>query len=175
LGWASARGARRRLPAAFARSHYQPIGRDEGRRRLRPLEPAHPGARSAYIIADAELELIITQSGVAEGLPESAARALLIDAEWGRIAEQSAANLTGRAAPEETAYVIYTSGSTGSRRRADRAPALVNYIGGPGRHMSGLAGSTSLVFVAGLRPDGHLDLRAAGDGQSDHRSQLGGA
>ncbi|HZF37248.1 MAG TPA: amino acid adenylation domain-containing protein, partial [Blastocatellia bacterium] len=94
-----------------------------------PLEPAHPGARSAYIIADAELELIITQSGVAEGLPESAARALLIDAEWGRIAEQSAANLTGRAAPEETAYVIYTSGSTGQPKGVQIGRrALVNYI-----------------------------------------------
>lgn len=94
-----------------------------------PLEPAHPAKRLEFIISDAQLELILTQSRIAAKAPASTAEILAVDAEDESIDQAGDTNLTHIATPDEIAYVIYTSGSTGQPKGVNISHrALVNYV-----------------------------------------------
>ncbi|MFJ2060586.1 amino acid adenylation domain-containing protein [Streptomyces sp. NPDC087908] len=74
-----------------------------------PLEPDYPAERLAFLLADSEAPVLLTQRGLAT--PDGcAARVLLLDdpAEWPRARE-----VPHGPRPEDTAYLIHTSGSTG--------------------------------------------------------------
>ncbi|WP_276540091.1 non-ribosomal peptide synthetase [Streptomyces hygroscopicus] len=84
-----------------------------------PIDPAYPADRIAYTIADVDLTLLVTGTGVEVALPEGVARVVLGDeAVRERLAALPGTDLTDadRPAPllpAAPAYVIYTSGSTG--------------------------------------------------------------
>lgn len=74
-----------------------------------PLDPSYPAERIAYIIEDAGIKTILTQSRIAGRLSAAQVSVVLIDS-----ANQSEGNLPEIIShPEELAYLIYTSGSTG--------------------------------------------------------------
>ncbi|MEW5926225.1 MAG: amino acid adenylation domain-containing protein [Gemmatimonadota bacterium] len=76
-----------------------------------PLDPAYPRERLGWMLEDAAIDLVLTESGLAGRLPEGAADLLLLDrAELS--AEPDAAPESG-AGPENLSHVIFTSGSTG--------------------------------------------------------------
>jgi amino acid adenylation domain-containing protein len=81
-----------------------------------PLDPGFPTARLAYYAADAQLALLLTESGIAsaptEWREDAATRVMMLDrdVDWDKA---SPAPLPEQAHPEDLAYVIYTSGSTG--------------------------------------------------------------
>ncbi|MBW1781886.1 MAG: amino acid adenylation domain-containing protein, partial [Deltaproteobacteria bacterium] len=78
-----------------------------------PLDPAYPEERLRHMINDCAFPVILTLSHLREMLPQTGARIVCIDSEWGRIAQEKSDNpLSGRG-PESLAYVIFTSGSTG--------------------------------------------------------------
>jgi amino acid adenylation domain-containing protein len=79
-----------------------------------PLDPAYPKGRLAFMIADAELSLVLTQAHLAANISDCAARLIRLDDDWESIAQEPAGNLSLTAKPEHLAYVIYTSGSTGN-------------------------------------------------------------
>ncbi|AKJ29410.1 peptide synthetase [Caldimonas brevitalea] len=77
-----------------------------------PLDPAYPNARLAYLLADAEPALVLTQASLLEVLPAQALVAL--DTQWPEIAAYpDTAPSWPTSRPDQLAYVIYTSGSTG--------------------------------------------------------------
>ena len=78
-----------------------------------PLDPNYPQERLQFMIADADLRLVITTRQLAHKVPASV-ELLLIDDQWPKIARQSAENLAVSVQPNNVAYVIYTSGSTGN-------------------------------------------------------------
>src|SRR5690606_20924518 len=78
-----------------------------------PLDPTFPPERLAFMLEDAGVDLVLTQSGLADRLPAHPAERLYLDADWPEIARQSTENPQSGAAPGNLAYVIYTSGSTG--------------------------------------------------------------
>ena len=78
-----------------------------------PLDPAFPAQRIAHYLSDSAAPVIVTQAGLAAGLPAHAAELLLIDADE-RLAKAEAANPDSGVGGEDLAYVIYTSGSTGT-------------------------------------------------------------
>ncbi|MBE9636032.1 MupA/Atu3671 family FMN-dependent luciferase-like monooxygenase [Salipiger mangrovisoli] len=78
-----------------------------------PLDPAYPADRLKHYIADSGAPVIVTQSALAQTLPEHAAQLLLLDADP-RLSQAPAARPEGTSAPEDVAYLIYTSGSTGT-------------------------------------------------------------
>ncbi len=78
-----------------------------------PLDPDYPRERLAYMIEDAQPDLVLTQERLGERLPETV-RTLHLDANWSSIEPESRSNLDPRTAPQNLAYIIYTSGSTGS-------------------------------------------------------------
>ncbi len=77
-----------------------------------PLDPAYPAERLAFMLADAEVRVLLTGSALAPLLPAGAPRVVLVDS-----LEETAGAPQGPLPSEtdeaELAYVIYTSGSTG--------------------------------------------------------------
>ncbi len=79
-----------------------------------PLDPAYPFDRLAYMMQDAEIKVLLTQSELKTRLPNYTGRTIELDGEWELIARESSSDLASRAVAENLAYVIYTSGSTGT-------------------------------------------------------------
>src|SRR6266481_1143421 len=78
-----------------------------------PLDPGYPEQRLAFMLADSQATLIITQTELAAKLGSPQAAVICLEEEAAVIAEQSSDNLEGRVRPNNLAYVIYTSGSSG--------------------------------------------------------------
>ena len=78
-----------------------------------PLDPEYPAERLAYMVEDAQVPVLLTQSHLRERLPEGEARVVELDGEWPQIAEQSQEKVVCEVDLKNAAYVIYTSGSTG--------------------------------------------------------------
>jgi amino acid adenylation domain-containing protein len=78
-----------------------------------PLDPAYPKERLAFMLADAQVSVLLTQQHLGNQLPPHQAQLLFIDAEDSAYTDYSTQNLVSDVKPENLAYVIYTSGSTG--------------------------------------------------------------
>ena len=79
-----------------------------------PLDPAYPQERLAYMIKDANISILLTQTKHLASLPKNTARVINLDADWSKIVTYSTKNLVVSAVDKNLAYVIYTSGSTGN-------------------------------------------------------------
>jgi amino acid adenylation domain-containing protein/non-ribosomal peptide synthase protein (TIGR01720 family) len=81
-----------------------------------PLDADIPPARASAIWQELESRqsLLLTRSGLADGLTRNGRDSLCIDLEREQIAQQPAHNPALSVSPAELAYVIYTSGSTGA-------------------------------------------------------------
>ncbi len=77
-----------------------------------PLDPSLPPERLAFLLDDAEVEIVLTQSAVAGRLPGKTPR-LCLDTEWHLVETCPTHNPIASADPDDLAYVLYTSGSTG--------------------------------------------------------------
>jgi amino acid adenylation domain-containing protein len=77
------------------------------------LDPAYPSERIQYMLHDTRLNHLLTQKGLSEILPEHDARAIHLDAEWEKIAQEPVVSPANLCAPNNLFYLIYTSGSTG--------------------------------------------------------------
>jgi amino acid adenylation domain-containing protein len=78
-----------------------------------PLDPDYPTQRLEYLLADAQVGLVLTKVKLVEQLPVHWGRTIVLDEEWDAITAESTENLPRLSAAENLAYVIYTSGSTG--------------------------------------------------------------
>ncbi len=76
-----------------------------------PLDPAHPVERLAFIMRDAQVGFLLTQSG--KNLSDYPASVMFLDTLWQTIERESIANLDCVVGDHDIAYVMYTSGSTG--------------------------------------------------------------
>lgn len=106
-----------------------------------PLDPDFPWRRLALMLADCGAPVILTEPGLAGGLPPHAAAVVCVDE--GAEGEGSAAG----AGPDDLAYVVYTSGSTG-RPKGVEIPnrALVNLLAALGER-PGMGPGDVLVAV----------------------------
>lgn len=78
-----------------------------------PLDPDYPPARLAYMVADAQMPVLLTQESLLSRLPTHAAQVCCLERDWPIVAATSSENLVTTVTPADLAYVIYTSGSTG--------------------------------------------------------------
>ena len=100
-----------------------------------PIDPSYPRERIDYMLADANVSVLLTQSDVVgaalrgrpirshnerQGRPRSAAPTIdwttsnvRLDVDWEEIEKQPNENLRTEVTPDNLAYAIYTSGSTG--------------------------------------------------------------
>src|SRR5919108_3201522 len=79
-----------------------------------PLDPSYPPERLAFMVEDAQAQVLLTQGSIAPTLPPTPAQVLCLDREWERIAQAPEGNPPRSVSAEHLAYVIYTSGSTGT-------------------------------------------------------------
>lgn len=78
-----------------------------------PLDPEYPAERIAYILADAQINVLLTQERMRNLLPATDVKVLALDSEWHKIATESQQRPRVNCLAQNAAYVIYTSGSTG--------------------------------------------------------------
>ena len=92
-----------------------------------PLDPRAPAERLAFMLADAQASVVVTQDALRAKLPQ-ASRAICLDAAWQTMAHEPAEDLRGPAA-DQLAYILYTSGSTGRPKGvAVEHRQLINYV-----------------------------------------------
>jgi amino acid adenylation domain-containing protein len=94
-----------------------------------PIEATYPLERQAYIIADSNVPILLTQQHLAASLPTKGTKVICLDTNWEDIAQENIANPVSQTTPENLAYIIYTSGSTG-KPKGTLIPhrGLVNYL-----------------------------------------------
>lgn len=82
-----------------------------------PLDPAYPAERLAFMLADSQAGVIVTQQSLVKELesllPNDRCMLVCVDRDVEAIATQSNENLPEVVAGDNLAYIIYTSGSTG--------------------------------------------------------------
>jgi amino acid adenylation domain-containing protein len=75
-----------------------------------PMDTSYPPERLGFMLSDAKVDLVLTQSRVLAMLPKGEAKAVRLDEfNW----EEQIRENEVKVQPEHLAYVIYTSGSTG--------------------------------------------------------------
>ena len=94
-----------------------------------PVDPEHPQSRLQLMLADAGVEVVLTQERLQTNLRASGVETVCLDADWERISEEGCDDITSIVSPQDLAYVIYTSGSTGTPKGIRIThQALVNYV-----------------------------------------------
>ena len=81
-----------------------------------PLDPSYPERRLAFMLADAQVPVVVTEERLAERLAARDVRVVRLDADRRRIAAASPERVASGVGAEGLAYVSYTSGSTGSAK-----------------------------------------------------------
>jgi amino acid adenylation domain-containing protein len=94
-----------------------------------PLDPSYPAERLAYMLADTNAPVLLTQQRLRAQFAARTATTLCVDADWATIDRQPTRNPPCTAHPHHLAYVIYTSGSTGQPKGVMiEQRSLVNYV-----------------------------------------------
>jgi amino acid adenylation domain-containing protein len=78
-----------------------------------PLDPSYPADRLAYMLADAQAAVLVTESRVLPTLPAGNVPVICLDTDWAVVEQHPASNPDAPCTLDDLAYVIYTSGSTG--------------------------------------------------------------
>ncbi len=83
-----------------------------------PLDPTYPRERLAFMLADAQVKILLTHARLVNSLqlPEfqnAGLQIISLDVDWPVIGKQPDHNISIEMTGDELAYVIYTSGSTG--------------------------------------------------------------
>src|ERR1700722_8021115 len=114
-----------------------------------PLDPVLPRKRLAYMVADAQPVVVITQPRLQSELPPNNAHNVVIDAEAPPVARPEQRSAGGRARDlHDLAYVIYTSGSTGEPKGVEiEDRALVNMLASMQRRPGFSAEDTVLAIT----------------------------
>ncbi len=78
-----------------------------------PLDVTYPSDRIAFMLADAQVPVLISQQDVVTHLSVQAAKVICLDSATTELAQQSVTEPISAVTAHDLAYVIYTSGSTG--------------------------------------------------------------
>jgi non-ribosomal peptide synthetase component F len=78
-----------------------------------PLAPNYPQERLAYMLADSQVSVLLTQQKILASLPKHQAQVICLDADWDLISQEAPDEPVSGVQAGNLAYIIYTSGSTG--------------------------------------------------------------
>ncbi|MCP4996507.1 MAG: amino acid adenylation domain-containing protein, partial [Gammaproteobacteria bacterium] len=94
-----------------------------------PLDPTYPQERLAFMFADAQTSIVLTQSHLAAQLPSQIDHIIALDEEWSAITSANIDNPPQSVTAHNPAYVIYTSGSTGQPKGVQlEHQSVVNFL-----------------------------------------------
>lgn len=100
-----------------------------------PLDPSYPPERLQFMLEDAGIAVVLTQTEWAPLLQTDNTTIVCLEQEWNTIAQESDENLFIPCTADQLAYVIYTSGSTGTpkgvmvpHRAVNRLVCGTNYV-----------------------------------------------
>lgn len=119
-----------------------------------PLDPAYPKERLAFMLQDAQVQIVLTQQQLLSELPiDHGIQLLCLDTDWAHVSQQTDTNLENITTPENLAYVIYTSGSTGQPKgiRISHG-SVVNFLSSMQRE-PGLADNDIVLAITTLSFD----------------------
>ncbi|MBW4609138.1 MAG: amino acid adenylation domain-containing protein [Hassallia sp. WJT32-NPBG1] len=93
-----------------------------------PIDPSYPLERKAFILADTQMPILLTQQHLAADLPTNKTQVICLNTEE-LISQQPIHNPISQATKLNLAYIIYTSGSTG-KPKGTMIPheGLINYL-----------------------------------------------
>ncbi|BAY10177.1 non-ribosomal peptide synthetase [Calothrix sp. NIES-2098] len=79
-----------------------------------PLDPSYPKERLAFMMQDAQVSVLLTQTDLLQSLPMLPNQIINLDRDWQQIAQLPSSNpVNTHLEAANLAYIIYTSGSTG--------------------------------------------------------------
>jgi amino acid adenylation domain-containing protein/FkbM family methyltransferase len=117
------------------------------------LDPALPRERFAFILEDAQVQMLLTQQRLLHSLPANEARVICLDTDWSEIAQRGEQSPSHTVLAEQLAYIIYTSGSTGVPKGVCiEHRQLVNYVNAILDRLN-LPAATSFATVSTLAAD----------------------
>ncbi|MGC1648068.1 MAG: amino acid adenylation domain-containing protein [Candidatus Sulfotelmatobacter sp.] len=117
------------------------------------MDPSYPKERLQYILEDSKATIVLTQESLVGVLPSFAGRAICLDKDWAKIANESDRNPSGLVNPEDLAYVLFTSGSTGRPKGVEISHrAVINFLNSM-RETPGLIAQDTLLSVTTLAFD----------------------
>ncbi len=94
-----------------------------------PIDPAYPKERIAFVLADAQAPVLLTQHQLLKDLPSYTGRMICLDTDWQAIMQEPRTNPMSGVTADQLAYVIYTSGSTGKPKGVQIIHrAVVNFL-----------------------------------------------
>ncbi len=116
-----------------------------------PLDPAYPIERLSFILQDAQVAVLITQSNILTETQRTHPR-INLDQDGDKITQESFENPESRVTENNLAYIIYTSGSTGQPKGvAIEHRSTIQLIDWakevfPVESLAGVLASTSICF-----------------------------
>ena len=94
-----------------------------------PLDPAYPAPRLTFMMQDAQIKILLTQTDLLPNISAPETPTVCLDGDRAAIDQESAEPLEVLTDPANLAYIIYTSGSTGQPKGVMIAhQALVQYV-----------------------------------------------
>jgi len=109
-----------------------------------PLDPAYPKERIAFVLDDAGIKTVLTETKLAYRLPAFKGDQIYVDVSFSPTA------VIGKTIvrPEDLAYVIYTSGSTGQPKGVQVTHGnIANFLQGMDREIAHAPGDTLLAVT----------------------------
>jgi len=94
-----------------------------------PIDPTYPADRLAFIMADSQISVLLTQQRLANRLHGHITQVLCLDQDLGQFVQESTSNPVSEVTAQNLAYIIYTSGTTGNPKGVMiEHGSLVNYL-----------------------------------------------
>ena len=126
-----------------------PHSRQKPRGGYVPLDPELPPDRIAFMMADADLAVVLADDATRAALPGTRLPVVSVDDEWAAISGLDPGNLADPSVtPANVAYVIYTSGSTGQPKGVVlEHRQVVNFVHGMIEHLPIGPGDAVLQFA----------------------------
>jgi amino acid adenylation domain-containing protein len=91
-----------------------------------PIDPSYPAQRLSFMLADAQVPVLLTQHHLLGSLPEHGATVVCLDGNWEADASTCLSDELGCVVTADNlAYMIYTSGSTGKPKGAMTTHAAI--------------------------------------------------
>lgn len=118
-----------------------------------PIDPAYPKERLSFLMQDANVGVLLTQTAIRANLPATAAQIVNLDRDWMSQIPSSDGFQPSGVTPDNLAYIIYTSGSTGKPKGVQIPHRNASNLLTAVRHQPGLSAADTLVSVTTLSFD----------------------